>query len=401
MFLKHGIFYDGRIWSKMTNPTHRTPLDFSHEVPPESVGMNPAAIGNLAHIFERQIAEGQHPGAQFVVLRHGQVVLDRAAGVADVRRRTPVTPATPFLTFSVTKAFTGMCVHKLIEQGKIDINARIADYWPEFGCKGKETATIRHAFLHQAGIPLGGLYREALLCWNWDWTARLVASLPAEFEPGTKCVYHLVNYGFILGEVIRRVTGLRPDRYMQQTLFEPLGMTNSWLGLPQREFARAAQIYLGDESQRMAVTFFRLPYVRGGVIPAASLNSTARNVATFYQMLLNGGTYAGKTIVTPETIAFATSVGLEQRDEHLGIDMAWAYGFHLGSDSAIHSEVPVGMGRNSTRRTFGHFGQGTCLAWADPEADVVAVFLCNRLLGDPAVSQRWQEISDGVWDALN
>jgi CubicO group peptidase (beta-lactamase class C family) len=383
----------------LANPTFENPLDFSHETPPERVGMNAAAVRQLAATFERQVAEGQHPGAQLVVLRHGQVVLDRAVGIANTRRRTPVAPETPFLTFSVTKALTGLCVHQLIEQGKIDLEARIADYWPEFGCQGKEKATIRHAFLHQAGIPLGGLYRAGLLCWNWDWTARLVASLPAEFEPGTRCVYHLVNYGFILGEVIRRVSGLRPDGYMRRALFEPLGMVNSWLGLPRREFGRAAQIYLGHASQRLAVTFFRLPHVRGGVIPAASLNSTARDVAAFYQMLLNGGRYGGKTIVRPQTVAFARSVGLEKRDEHLGVDMAWAYGFHLGSDHP-NPNTPNGMGKGSSRRTFGHFGQATCLAWADPGADVAVVFLCNRLLGEPDVSLRWQAISDGVWDAL-
>jgi CubicO group peptidase (beta-lactamase class C family) len=361
--------------------------------------MKPAAVANLAHTFERQMALGQHPGAQLVVVRHGQVVLDLAAGMADVRRQSPVMPETPFLTFSVSKAFTGMCIHQLIEQGKIDLDARIADYWPEFGCKGKEKATIRHAFLHQAGIPLGGLYQEALLCWNWDWTARLVASLPAEFEPGTKCAYHLVNYGFILGEVIRRVSGFRPDHFMRRALFEPLGMANSWLGLPARQMRRAAQIYLGGATQKMAVDFFRLPHVRGGVIPAASLNSTARDVAAFYQMLLNGGTYAGCVIISAETVAFATSLGLEQRDEHMNTTMRWGYGFHLGDDKP-DLEHPSGMGKGSSVRTFGHFGQGTCLAWADPEADVVATFLCNRLLDPLGAVYRWQEISDCIWAAL-
>jgi len=360
--------------------------------------MYPDGIANLVAIFERQIQEGLHPGAQLVVLRHGRVVVDRSAGWADVSRRRPVLPDTPFLTYSVSKAFTGMCTHKLIEEGKVDLDARIAHYWPEFGCKGKEAATIRHAFLHQAGIPLGGLYQSIFRCWNWNFMARLVGNLPAEFEPGTKCVYHLVNYGFIHGEVIRRVTGLRPDRYMEKTLFQPLGMNNSWMGIPYRELKRAAKLYIGDPSQNLAVRAFSLPWIRGGVIPAASLNSCARDVASFYQMLLNRGIYEGRRLFSEETVNFATSLGLEHHDEHLGATMRWAYGFHLGHDQ--HPEnIPNGMGKGSTGKTYGHFGQGSCMAWADPDADLAVVFLCNRLYGDPEVSLRWEAISDAVWDA--
>jgi CubicO group peptidase (beta-lactamase class C family) len=316
-----------------------------------------------------------------------------------VRRGTLVTPNTPFMSYSCTKAFTGACVHRLIEEGKVNLDARIADYWPEFGCKGKETATVRHAFLHQAGLPNAGLYVEALLCWNWDIVTRYVANLPSEYPPGSQCVYHLVNYGYLLGEVVRRVSGQRIDHYMQQLLFDPLGLKNSYLGIPRRELGRAAHIYLGHPEQSLAVNAFNLPFVRGAVIPAASLNTTARDLATFYQMVLNRGTYAGKQILHPATIDFATSLGYNGPD-NFGNESHWGHGFHLGGEKPRTSDAPVGMGHRSTTRTFGHFGQASCMAWADFDADIAVTFTCNRLLQNVEASRRWEALSEAVWQAL-
>jgi CubicO group peptidase (beta-lactamase class C family) len=384
----------------MINPTLSSPLVFAGEVLPASVGMSETGVRRICETFERFLAEGLHPGAQLVVLRHGQVVLDCATGIAHVARRTPVTPDTPFLTYSVTKPFTGMCIHRLIEEGKVELDVPIAHYWPEWGCKGKEKATIRHAFLHQAGIPLRGLRVEALIAWNWNLVSRYVARLKAEFEPGTISSYHLVNYGFILGEVVRRVTGKRIDDYMQELLFEPLGLKNSFLGLPRSELKRAAHIYCGDPSQRMAVDAFNRPFFRGAVIPAATLNSTAREVATFYQMLLNGGMYAGRRIVKPETITAATQLGFDGRNGYDDWPVRWAYGFGLGGNAPDTVDSPNGMGKGSTLRTFGHFGQASCMAWADPDVDMAVAFTCNRLLGDPGAHDRWRTLSDAVWDAI-
>ncbi len=384
----------------MSNPTVSSALSFGQEVLPASVGMSEAGKQRIVSIFDRFLAEDWHPGAQLVVLRHGQVVIDRSAGWADTARRRPVTPETQFLTYSVTKAFTGMCVHRLIESGKVEWDAPIARYWPEFGCKGKEKATIRQAFLHQAGIPMRGLNGEAMLCWNWNLVERYTAALEAEFEPGTKCAYHLVNYGFILGGVIHRVTGLRPDVFMRQAFFDPLGMVHSSLGLTLSGSRRASRVYSGHPSQQQAVYMFDSLGLRRAVIPAASLNSTARDISVFYQMLLNGGTYAGKQIVRPETIAAATRVGYEGLDAGIGFPIRWAHGFQLSGKLTDDPKESLVMGKGSTQRTFGHFGQGSCMAWADPDAGVVVTFTCNRLLDNDRVSARWRQLSDAVWEAI-
>lgn len=382
------------------NPTLAKPITLGAEVPPGAVGMAPERVQRIKQQFADQVAAGMHPGAQLVVLRHGQVVVDRAAGIADVRRRIPVTPDTAFLTFSCTKALTGMCVHRLIEEGKLDWDAPVARYWPEFGCRGKETATIRHVFLHQAGVPVRGIQAQVFLWPSWRLVTRNVAGLTAEYEPGTRTAYHLVNYGFILGEVIRRVTGQPVAAYLRRTYLDPLGMDRSWLGFPAVARRGAAGIYWGDPMQRQAVRLFNVPFIRRAVVPAATLNSNARGLAIFYQMLLNGGQYAGRRCVRPETIAAATALGYEGPDQTIGAHVRWAHGFHLGGVIPGDPTARNAMGRGGTVRTFGHFGQASCMAWADPDADIVVVFLCNRLLGDEAVAERYRQISDAVWDAL-
>jgi CubicO group peptidase (beta-lactamase class C family) len=382
------------------NPTLTTPIGLGVEVPPDAVDMAPDRVRRIEQVFDEQITRGLHPGAQLVVLRHGQVVVDRAGGIADVRRRIPVTSDTPFLTFSCTKALTGMCIHRLIEEGKIAWDAPVAQYWPEFGCRGKEKATIRHVLLHQAGVPTRGLQTQIFLWPSWRLVTRNVAGLAAEYEPGTRTAYHLVNYGFILGEVVRRVTGQAVESYLRQTYLNPLRMSRSWLGFPAEARRGASGIYWGDPMQRQAVTVFNLPFIRRAVVPAATLNSNARGLAIFYQMLLNGGQYAGRRYVRPETIAAATALGYEGPDHTIGVNVRWAHGFHLGGVIPGDSMTANGMGKGSTIRTFGHFGQASCMAWADPAASIVVVFLCNRLLGDAAVAARYREISDAVWDAL-
>jgi CubicO group peptidase (beta-lactamase class C family) len=355
-------------------------------------------VQRIVEVFARQLAQGLHTGAQLVVLRDGQVILDRAAGFTDASRRQPVTPDTPFHLYSCSKALTAVCLLQLIEAERLSLDTPIAEVWPAWGCKGKEKATLRHAFLHQAGIPLGGLYRLMLTAWNWPLAARLIAGLPAEFEPGTRCEYHWVNNGYILGEVLRRVTNQRIDRYMREKVFEPLGMSHSYLGLPQREQTRAARLYAGHPAQRVFAHAFNMPLLRGAVIPAASVNSTARDMARFYQMLLDGGQSGTKAILRPETIAWATSPAAQSVDAH-GQITDWGYGFHLGGRASLHPQEPYGMGCRSSIRTFGHFGMATSMAWADPAERWAVVFTCNRLLLDRDASRRWQEISDAVWEA--
>jgi CubicO group peptidase (beta-lactamase class C family) len=382
------------------NPTFDLPLSYRGEVDPESVGMSSTGVAAIAQEFESQYEQGLHPGAQLVILRRGQVVLDRYIGYAHQNHRNPILPSTPFLVFSISKPFTAICVHQLVEKGQIDLDAPIAQYWPAFGCRGKETATVRHALLHQAGIPVRGLNSQVVLWPFWGAVTRNIAHLTAEFPPGSRSEYHLVNFGFILGEVVRRVSGLSVDKYLLQNFLQPMELDNTRLGLAPELRQRAAGISWGHIEQRKAAFVFNIPFFRQAVIPAATLHSTARDLAAFFQMLLNGGKYARQKYLAPETVQTATSLGFEGYDNTIKCNIRWGMGFALGGGWLSGDRSLSSMGKGSSEHTFGHAGQGTCIVWADPDEEIVLAFTCNRLYDSQGAGARQIGLANALWDSL-
>ncbi|MEW6716686.1 MAG: serine hydrolase domain-containing protein [Chloroflexota bacterium] len=387
-----------------THPSLKSPLNFEKTVPPESVGLSSEGIERLVTLFHQQIEQGLHPGAQLVVLRHGNVVVDLAEGLMNLRHRMPVMPTTPFLTFSVSKPFTAACIFRLIDKGKVEWDAPIATYWPEFGCKGKEKATIRQILVHQAGIPGADSVRHVLrqipLWPDWNRITRHVANLSAEYPPGFQTAYHQLNFGFVLGEVVRRVNGKPIETYLKETFLQPMGLQFTSFGmLPQLVFT-SARLYPRHPQERMAAYLFNMNFVRSAVMPAATLHSTARELSIFFQMLLNGGQYAGVRYLEPKTIEAATELGYEGYDPALEHDIRWAYGFELGGLPPKDERPGSGMGKGSTLQTFGHFGKSTCMVWADRKAQLVVAFTCNGLLYDVDNTHRWKALSDAVWEAI-
>lgn len=348
-------------------------------------------------VLKRQFDAGLMGAAQLAVRHRGQLVFEIAVGPGRGRQ---ILPDTPFLVFSCSKAFTGICIHKLIEEGRIDLDARVGDYWPEYACNGKESTTIRQVFLHLAGIPGRDLTRQLPLWPFWGAATRHVARLHPETPPGTKMAYHLVNYGWILGEVVRRVTGQMIDQYLHENFIAPLGLTRTWFRIPARELRHSPRLSAACEDQRRLPAFYNLAIIRRALVPASSLHSTAGELAVFYQMLLNGGECNGRRFLKPETIAAATTLGYEGYDAMFDRQVRFAYGFHLGGLMPAPGDPGPAMGHGSSIRTFGHFGNRTCMAWADPDAELVVTFTSDRLLPNRLNRGRWTEISNAVWDAL-
>ncbi len=373
-------------------------INYSLPIDLQAAGVDPAKVEVLVALFHRQIAEGLHPAAQLVVLKAGQVLVDEAAGTA---RGKPVTPDTPFYVFSATKAITGVCVHRLIEQGKVDLDAPVAEYWPQFAKKGKGKITIRQVFLHLAGMPTAGLYAMIPLWPFWKLNMAYLASLAPQYEPGSQMGYHFVNYGFILGEVVRRVSGQPIEDFFWQQFAQPLGMAHSWLKIPADKLGESPRIISGVEEQRNLATLFNLRTIRRSVVPAASLHSTARDLARFYHMLVSGGTVGGKQYLQPETIRQATTLGYEGRDHTVDRYSLWAYGFHLGGRETTPEDGESIFTERSTAHTFGHVGNRSCMAWADHDQQVVVAFTCNRLLSDVGSRARWIDLNRAVWNVLD
>jgi CubicO group peptidase (beta-lactamase class C family) len=342
--------------------------------------------------------EKLHTAAQIVVLRDGKVLVDHAEGTGQY---AGTDAHTPFLQFSVSKVFTGLCVHKLIEEGRIELDAPVAKYWPEFGYGGKETATIRHVFLHQAGIPAPHRDRQVLIWPFWPLVTHDVARTPAQFSPGSMVGYHLVNYGFILGEVVRRVTGLQIEEYFRRTFAAPLQLRDTWLRLPKEQLHRTPRLSWDHPALRNAATLFNLPAFRTARIPAAGMHSTARDLATVFQMLLDQGGCQDRQILRPETVDFATSSGFNGWDSCLKSQMNWGHGFILGGVKGDMTELrSLTLGGPSTERTFAGLGLGTCMVWADKDARLVTAFTCNGMQGNEICSSRWSRISNAVWEEV-
>lgn len=352
-------------------------------------------LEKIKNVFNSQFERGLHPAAQLVVRQGGKVLLDLSTGEG-------IDGDTPFLVFSVSKVFTGLAVHHLIETGKLSFDTRIADIWPEFGCKGKEKATIRHVFLHQAGIPAPHLRLQVWLWPFWGLVTRQLAGEKALFEPGARTAYHLVNYGFIFGEVVRRVTGMPVDRYLAQTFFEPMGLQNIWLRAPAEGLRRSPRLTTASKAVQETCNIFNLPPIRGAQIPAANMRASARSLASAFQMLLDGGLYQGKRYFKTETLAAATSSGYDGYDDYVKTNMNWGYGFILGGGSTAAAPVAKkALGSGSSWRTFAGIGMGTCMVWADPPSGVVTAFTTNGMLDSAEANQRWADLSNAVWAALN
>jgi CubicO group peptidase (beta-lactamase class C family) len=372
-------------------------IDFSKPADPAAAGVDPQKLIPLTELFDRQIAAGMHPAAQMVVLKDGRVIFERAGGQYN---GVPITPDTPFYTFSVTKAFTGACIHKLIDEGKVSLDAPVAEYWPGFGKRGKQTITIRQVFLHLAGLPAVSRYDQIPLWPFWKLITASIAWMKPEYPPGTRMGYHAVTYGYILGEVVRRVSGLPIDRYFAQNFAGPLGMHNSWIKIPPSELKRAPRLISGCQDMNLLVNVFNLPVIRKACIPAASLYSTAREMAVFYQMLVEGGRYGGEQYLSPGTVEQATALGYRGEDYINQRESLFAYGFHLGGRETTEVEGECSFGARSTQHTFGHMGNRTCMAWGDARHRLVVAFTCNRLIGHEESRQRWISLNNAVWDAI-
>lgn len=355
-----------------------------------ALGVDADALDRVGEIFASQIESGLHPGAQLAVRRRGEIILEASGGRArDDADAPPVTPETLFLVFSATKPLTACAIHMLAERGRLDLDSPIARWWPGFGTRGKERATIAHVLSHQGGFPIG----PAWLSWDrWndrDAVARAMEERPARWEPGTDVGYHPLNFGWVLGELVRRVDGRSLGRFLAEEVFGPLGLSDTWLGLPAAQFARVAHhIDLSGESPFVAD--FNRPEVHATEAGAATGITTTRDLTRFYTMLQRGGELDGVRLLRPETIARAVHPVVDgARDRTLDVPVRWALGFSLGGPLSS-------FGRHSSPRTFGHSGHGSTTAWADPERELAVAFFTNGVRASVDNYLRMTRICDAI-----
>jgi CubicO group peptidase (beta-lactamase class C family) len=379
------------------------------EVDPREVGVVPEAVGRMWSAVESLYRSGIHPAIALCVRRHGHVLLDRAIGYAagagptDPRDapRTLATPDTPFGLLSATKAVTAMIIHLLDQWNMLRLDDPICEYIPGFGLRGKRWITIRHVLTHRAGLPHPP--REALdlgLLEDPEAIVQILCDMPLASRPGRTLAYHAISGGFILGEVVRRVTGVSIRAVHDAAIRRPLGFRWLRYGVPARDVSAVAVNHftgfpalppVSNILQRaLGVGFYEAtemsndPRFLTGIVPAASMVATADELSRFYQLLLNDGVLGGVRVFEPRTVRRATAEqSYLEFDFTLGVPVRYGMGFMLGGRY-------LSFFGPDTRHAFGHLGFTNVVSWADPERQVAAALLTSgKPLFHPALYHAW------------
>jgi CubicO group peptidase (beta-lactamase class C family) len=359
----------------------------------DSVEMDAQSLERVRALFQRQIDEGLHPGACLAVYRHGKLVLDLQAGVASQESGQPVMPDTMFVLFSSTKAMTAACLHILWQRGKFAWDDPVAKHWPGFAKNGKDGITIRHVLSHQGGFP----ETPGELHWSkwqdWDAVVEAMENITPEYAPGQVMAYHPRNYGWVIGELVRRIDGRTFDRFLREEITGPLGMTDTYVGLPEEHEERVATLYAMEDCDRPGmIPPYNRPEVHRAVQPAGGGIATARDLARFYAMMCGGGTLDGSTILAAQTLTEVTRLQVEGLDHSLGQHMRRSLGLVL-------ADQRMGASDGQGARTFGHAGAGTSIGWADPESGLAMAFITNGFRANKTNNPRLESISRAVRQA--
>lgn len=328
--------------------------------------------------------------AQLVVHRDGVTVVDRTFDCE---------PGDLFWTFSAAKPYTVVLILALAERGTIELDEPVATYWPAFAAHGKEAITIRQVLRHQSGFATAGsAVGDALAMTGWARTLRRIERARPVWPPGTGPAYQFVIFGFILGEIARRATGVPLPELMSSMLLEPLGVHDTFLGLPADQWGRHVPL----TAVRPVRAVVNRRATREAIIPSAGLSTTARDVAVFYEMLLNGGvTESGERILSPSTLEAALVPSSEGRiDRFARTPIRWSEGFQLGGPRHVPGSISP-MGNRSNPRAFGHNGSNCCMAWADPDRRIVFAYLTNKITRVRNDMAHLADLADAVLDACD
>jgi CubicO group peptidase (beta-lactamase class C family) len=300
---------------------------------------------------------------------HGEIVLDRAIACS---------PDALFLIYSASKPFVALLVHLLAERDMLSLDDPVAAHWPEFGQRGKQAITVRHVLQHRAGVPVAGnLLTTVLHMTDWDRSVRDAERARPRWPPGAVPAYHVMTYGFILGELVQRVAGVSVRDFLASELLAPLGLDDIHLGLADKDWPRHVRARAEQRRELLNPVLSNRRGVRQAVIPAGSISTTARQLARFYHMLLRGGELDGMRVLNAHTVREAVRPSTNgEIDAILKRPVGWAQGFQIGGPGRDPRDLRRVIGGSSgTSETFGH--AASCTAWADPSLDLAFIYLSS------------------------
>ncbi len=366
-------------------------------------------LNRLTHLLESGITQGLHLGAQACVMQGGRVIADIAVGEA--APGVPMRPETLMLWMSAGKPVTAMGLAQLEEEGRIVLDDPVAAWLPEFAQNGKAPITVRHLLTHTGG------FRAARFKYPQDsWEQVIAAICAAPLEPnwvtGQSAGYHPQTSWFVLGEILRRASGLEISDYLRERVLDPLGMHDAWLGVPERTFDGYAAEGLIAAMPTTAISMLRPTGDTGTsracmVVPRPGGNflCPANQFVRFYEALRLGGALGGRRPWQAATVAEWTRkhrIGAYDQTFRRTVD----FGLGFVCDSKAHlnpgedaDEIPYGYGRHASGLAFGHSGYQSSAAFCDPAHGLVAALCFNGYAGESGHQARMKPLLNAIYEA--
>ena len=366
------------------------------EAEPAAGGLDEAGVERIWSSVESLYRSGVHPAISLCVRREGEVVVDRAIGWArgvgpdtpDGEEKVLNTPGTPHVIYSASKAMTACVAHLLDQEGELHIGDRIAEYIPEYTRHGKDNITIAHVLSHKGGVP--NLPPEAFTLENVSNREAIVEILcdaKPQSRPGGSLAYHAISGGYIIGEIVHRVTGKSIREVLRERILDPLGFRWNNFGVAPEDLGAVARSHytgapvLPPVSNLMkralgvsvadAARLANEPEFQLGVIPAGNVVTTATELSLFFELLRNGGELGGVRIFEPRTIRrMLVEQSYLEIDFTLGFPTRFSYGMMLGAQR-------LSIYGPDTELAFGHLGFTNIIGWADPERALSAAVITS------------------------
>ncbi len=374
----------------------------------------------VAAEFERNFLERGEVGASVSITIEGETVVDLWGGTANIQSQTKWEEDTVSIVWSCTKGATALCAHILSSRGELDIDAPVIKYWPEFGKAGKENITVKMLLNHQAGLaairkPLpDGAYSD------WDLMIRSLEDETPFWEPGTRNGYHALTFGWLVGEVVRRVSGKSLGQFFQDEVAGPLGI-DFWIGLPEEIEPRVAKMIMAEP--QMDSPFYKAIFEpntvqsfifnTGGLMEhfdsrsghAAEIGASggitnARSLARMYAPLACGGVLGDIQLVNEETLHRMSSVSSATgQDANLLVPTRFSLGFMKSLDNR---KQPQGLQDSVilSEDAFGHAGNGGSIGFASPNEKMSFAYTMNKMGQGITVNDRGQSLIDAAYKSL-
>jgi CubicO group peptidase (beta-lactamase class C family) len=374
------------------------------------------AFADVARSLRRILPKkGQPGGAAACVYHRGEKVVDIWGGTRDAEG-TPWEEDTISISFSTTKGVASTLLHLYVDRGLIDYDTPVSTYWPEFAQGGKERTTVRQVMCHESGLyGIQDMVEHGREMLDWDHVTSRIAAAEPRHAAGTTHGYHALTYGWLVGEIVRRVADMKPfSELLESEIARPLGLDGLFCGVPADQQHRCATLMAGlmegpiekrrrntekvleradrwrnrlsrlglryDPSESIAALMapgmedldFNAPEFRAASIPAANGMFTARSLARMYACLSMGGEIDGTRLLSYDTLRRATEQQNRGAGRVIPISMRWRLGYHRVF--AFRARVPAG---------FGHFGFGGSGGWADPQRQLAVALTVNSGVGTP------------------